>query len=129
GFDPRPTYDRLELICHDIEGFGIGPQLVLSTYPLAKLPLVAELTGPVERLAERPLLVGLARAEASQPGQSPGPGPHTPDSATAAPPASASDPRQSRASVVETDEAQRAVLDLLARGESVVLDAVPGTGR
>lgn len=129
GFDPRPTYDRLELICHDIEGFGIGPQLVLSTYPLAKLPLVAELTGPVERLAERPLLVGLARAEASQPGHSPGPGPHTPDSATAAPPASASDPRQSRASVVETDEAQRAVLDLLARGESVVLDAVPGTGR
>src|SRR5699024_5134083 len=54
GFDPRPTYDRLERICHDIEGFGIGPQLVLSTYPLAKLPLVAELTGPVDRLAERP---------------------------------------------------------------------------
>ncbi|WP_256838461.1 DUF4011 domain-containing protein [Ornithinimicrobium faecis] len=113
GFDPRPTYDRLEALCGGLSEFGIGPQLVLSTYPLAKLPLVAELAGPVETLARRPLLVSLAEAqEKSGKDVAPAKG-HRPRAAT----------------VLAVDRAQRDVLNVLAQGQSVLLDAEPGTGR
>lgn len=117
GFDPRPTYDALEQVCGSIPDFGIGPQLVLSTYPLAKLPLVAELSGPAERLAQRPLVVSLATraggGEATVPvGEEKGADAITPD-----------------VTVLEADRSQREVLHRLDRGDSVVLDAEPGTGR
>ncbi|QDO89817.1 DUF4011 domain-containing protein [Ornithinimicrobium ciconiae] len=114
GFDPRPTYDRLEDLCSHIEGFGIGPQLVLSTYPLAKLPLVAELAGPVEHLVDRPLVVSLAT------------GVQDVESAQAADEAV---PGDRSVTVLEADASQRQVLRLLDRGRSLVLDAAPGTGR
>lgn len=130
GFDPRPTYDALEQLCADLPRFGIGPQLVLSTYSLAKLPLVAELDGPLDRWTDRPLLVSLA-------GGTPGDG-DIPDSD----PATDTDrtPDAGRAGTaaagealpalpLEADRSQRDVLALLASGRSVVLDAVPGTGR
>ncbi len=207
GFDPRPTYDQLEALCTGIAEFGIGPQLVLSTYPLAKLPLVAELAGPVEPLARRPLLVSLAEQlergeqatnddEASNDGTSDhqasvGGVPHELAGETAdgvreelagepadgvreelagepadgvreelagesadgvseelagesadgvseelaGGPADGVRDDASRArgarvpTVLEADGAQRAVLGLLADGQSVVLDAEPGTGR
>nr|WP_281497458.1 DUF4011 domain-containing protein [Ornithinimicrobium sp. F0845] len=118
GFDPRPTYDALEELCAGIPQFGIGPQLVLSTYPLAKLPLVAELSGPLERWTARPLLVSLAGGAAPPQEDSPQ------AEATDGP---APDGRLSL--VLEADRAQREVLGLLAAKQSVVLDAVPGTGR
>lgn len=113
-FEPRSTYDRLERLCADVPGFGIGPQLVLSTYPLAKLPLVAELAGPPERLASRPLLVSLATQD---------------DGAGATEPVEVPEPTERVATVLEADGSQRRVLGMLATGTSVVLDAVPGTGR
>lgn len=116
GFDPRPTYDRLERLCAAVDGFGIGPQLVLSTYPLAKLPLVAELAGPTDRLAARPLLVSLATqadaADESAPGL-----------------VEAPEPTERAATVLDADASQRLVLGRLSAGASLVLDAVPGTGR
>lgn len=159
GFDPRPTYDRLEALCGGLPEFGIGPQLVLSTYPLAKLPLVAELAGPVEPLARRPLVVSLATTMTQA--ASPTPTDETERTGTASPSGEAADTeaasqtgasgqtggngqtggttsptgpdgRQARpreSTVLAADSTQRAVLDLLAEGQSVVLDAVPGTGR
>lgn len=141
GFDPRPTYDRLEALCGGLSEFGIGPQLVLSTYPLAKLPLVAELAGPVEPLARRPLLVSLAKTQ-----EEAGPGdeaaPTESDVTEGVGDAGASSAKGSgdggaagnglrarAATVLAVDRAQRGVLDLLAQGQSVVLDAEPGTGR
>lgn len=118
GFDPRPTYDALEEICAGIPQFGIGPQLVLSTYPLAKLPLVAEFDGPLERWTSRPLLVSLAGGDSPAASVTPAPA----ASVTPAPAAPA-------VRVLEADRSQREVLDRLAGGRSVVLDAVPGTGR
>lgn len=117
GFDPRPTYEVLEHLCGGIEQFGIGPQLVLSTYPLAKLALVAELTGPVENLTRSSHLVELVRAQAS--------GEELAEQGSA----DTSSPAVHRPTVLPADASQREVLSLLAGGQSAVLDAVPGTGR
>lgn len=144
GFDPRPTYDALEELCQGVAEFGIGPQLILSTYPLAKLPLVAELAGPVEPLARRPLLVSLAEQmtrsvpEAEPAGLSTGQetdaaGPPKVEEADSAELPTVQEaratPRGRTATVLEADRAQRAVLDLTTKGRSAVLDAEPGTGR
>ena len=128
GFDPRPTYDALEEICAQVPSFGIGPQLILSTYPLAKLPLVAELTGPPERLARRPLVVTLATetgaaAPEADASVAEGPTPASPGNT------SVPDRRGAVEPVLEADRSQREILTRLAAGESVVLDAEPGTGR
>ncbi|USQ75838.1 DUF4011 domain-containing protein [Ornithinimicrobium cryptoxanthini] len=126
GFDPRPTYDALEQACEGIPEFGIGPQLVLSTYPLAKLPLVAELSGPVERLAQRPLVVSLATRLASQ---------DAPEASTTPTQFGSAEAGATRvaayddSTVLEADRSQREVLDRLDSGSSLVLDAEPGTGR
>ena len=117
GFDPRPTYDVLEQLCASIPDFGIGPQLVLSTYPLAKLPLVAELSGPAERLAQRPLVVSLATRAAGG------------EAAVSAGDGEGADATTRDATVLEADRSQREVLYRLDQGNSLVLDAEPGTGR
>ncbi len=167
GFDPRPTYDRLEAICAGVPEFGIGPQLVLSTYPLAKLPLIAELSGSADALTRHPLLVAMAASypdaeEAHAPGEPSPPAGEVDAAEEQPPPAGEVDAAQEESTpageadgaeeqsppagevdaaeelpppaghattVLEADRPQRAVLDLLARGRSVVLDAEPGTGR
>ena len=141
GFDPRPTYDLLEELCAGLPEFGIGPQLVLSTYPLAKLPLVAELAGPADLLDRRPLLRELAvvaggAVDGHAPTAAEPPAPEveaTAPAAEATAPAaeaqSATQATPSVSTVLEVDQAQRGVLAALAAGQSIVLDAEPGTGR
>lgn len=129
GFDPRPTYDLLEELCGEIPEFGIGPQLVLSTYPLAKLPLVAELAGPVDRLECRGLLRQLAGVDDPPKGQA-----AAVEASEVRPAREASEVRPAREAsevraVLEAGPDQRQVLETLATGQSVVLDAEPGTGR
>ena len=51
GFDARLTYQALEDICTEMAGFAIGPQMVIGTFPWAKLPLVTTYTGDVKGLA------------------------------------------------------------------------------
>src|SRR5690606_2006294 len=67
AFDPRPTYDALEELCAGLDGFGIGPQMVISTFPWAKLPLVASLSGDADGLARSALVSALAGAEVELP--------------------------------------------------------------
>ena len=138
GFDPRPTYEALEGLCAGLPQFGIGPQLVLSTYPLAKLPLVAELDGPLDRWTARPLVVSLAREvvagsvdEGDVAGSVPGEAVAGSAGGTVAPVDATRglSAGGSGSSVLEADHSQREVLALLAAGRSAVLDAVPGTGR
>ena len=130
GFDPRPTYDALEQICAGVENFGIGPQLVLSTYPWAKLPLVAELAGPAERLAARPLIAGLAAvAEESDVAGVEDAGDDAEEGAVEGVATADDQAAPALHLLLEADRAQREVLSMVAAGRSAVLDAEPGTGR
>lgn len=129
GFDPRPTYDALEELCAGLPQFGIGPQLVLSTYPLAKLPLVAELAAPAPGWAERPLLVSLAKADQPKPTEHPEQPEQESAEQTESVDTDAASGPPPPPSVLAADASQQAVLGLLADGRSAVLDAAPGTGR
>ncbi|WP_162803072.1 hypothetical protein [Ornithinimicrobium avium] len=114
GFDPRMTYQELEAICTEIAGFAIGPQMVVSTFPWAKLPLVTSYTGDAQRLAAHDVVAALAGADV--PLTSPGPDPVRAD-----------DPAQ-ELSALDADRAQRLVLEEVARGAHVALDTPAGTG-
>src|SRR5690606_32391721 len=114
GFDPRMTYQALEDICREMTGFAIGPQMVISTFPWAKLPLATTYTGDVQALAGPDVVAALAGADVPLP--SPGPDPERAD-----------DPTQ-ELSALDADRAQRLVVDEAARGASLVLDTPAGTG-
>ncbi|GGK81670.1 hypothetical protein [Ornithinimicrobium pekingense] len=114
GFDPRMTYQALEDICREMTGFAIGPQMVISTFPWAKLPLVTTYTGDVQGLAAHDTVAALAGADV--PLSSPGPDPERAD-----------DPAQ-ELSALDADRAQRLVVDEAVRGASLVLDTPAGTG-
>ncbi|MGO0577920.1 hypothetical protein [Ornithinimicrobium panacihumi] len=114
GFDPRETYRALEQICVEMTGFGIGPQMVIGTFPWAKLPLVTSYTGDVHQLAAHDLVAALAGAEVSL--TSEGPDPERAD-----------DP-QRELSALDADHAQRLVIDEAVHGASLVLDSPTGTG-
>lgn len=114
GFDPRLTYQALEDICREMAGFAIGPQMVVGTFPWAKLPLVTTYTGDVRGLAGHDVVAALAGADV--PISSPGPDPDRAD-----------DPAQ-ELSALDADRSQRLVLDEAVRGASVVLDTPAGTG-
>lgn len=114
GFDPRETYEELEWLCEDVDGFSIGPNTVVSTYPWAKLPLVAHLSGDAAALAAHDLVAALA-------GHATRPAMVGPD------PARADDPSH-ELSVVDADHEQRMLIDEVARGASLVLDTPAGTG-
>lgn len=114
GFDPRATYEELEYLCQDMPGFSIGPNMVISTYPWAKLPLVAHLSVEPARLATHDLIAALA-------GHDVRPAPVTPDDARA------DDPAQELC-VLDADHDQRVVVDEVSRGASLVIDTPAGTG-
>lgn len=114
GFNPRATYEELEWLCADMPGFSIGPNMVISTYPWAKLPLVAHLSADLARLAAHDLLAALAG--------------HDTRPATAEPDAARADDLAQELSVLDADHAQRLVIDQVSRGASLVIDTPAGTG-
>lgn len=113
GFDPRPAYDELEAACAGLEGFGIGPQMVVSTFPWAKLPFVAAIAEGEKRFAASSIIRLLA------------------DPAPAQPPAWEGDLDDLRPgeTVLAADADQRAVIAAARSGQSFVVDGAPGTGR
>lgn len=115
GFDPRPTYQALEQLCAGLDGFGIGPQLVVSTFPWAKLPFVAALSADPGPLASSGVIAALAGAPRL------GDVPDIPEDLDAE---AADDP-----SVLDSDRAQRRAIAAARQGHSFVIDAPPGTGR
>lgn len=114
GFDPRMTYRALEEICTEMAGFAIGPQMVLSTFPWAKLPLVTSYTGDVQALAGHDVVAALAGADV--PLTSDGPDPERAD-----------DPAQ-ELNALDADASQRLVVEEVVRGAHLVLDTPAGTG-
>ncbi|WP_010148122.1 DUF4011 domain-containing protein [Serinicoccus profundi] len=114
GFDPRLTYRALEDICVEMAGFAIGPQMVISTFPWAKLPLVTSYTGDPEPLAAHDVVAAMAGADVQQEVSEPDP-------------ERAEDPAR-ELSALDADASQRLVVDEVSHGGNIVLDTPSGTG-
>lgn len=114
GFDPRLTYQALEDICAEMSGFAIGPQMVISTFPWAKLPLVTSYTGDPVGLAAHDLVAALGGADVPLRSSSPD--------------AERADDPGRELSALDADRSQRLVIDEVLHGGDLVLDTPAGTG-
>ncbi len=119
-FDPGPVFRELTRLARGLPGFGISDRRIVSTFPYAKLALVADLARHGDALADHPVVAALAgdpdsiRAVA-------GPGIEVPAARGDL------DPAQELL-VLEADAGQQDVVEALRAGRSLVVDAPPGTG-
>jgi very-short-patch-repair endonuclease len=142
GID-RPAPDRiagqLAKAARDAEipGFRIDKRKVIGTFTYAKLPMVRDLEAAGDLLADSDLVAAIAGdAHAQQAVAAPdalhdvtAPDPDEAASPTAAPPlADLADPVADY-SVLDADSSQRAAIDAVLAGQSLVIHGPPGTGK
>ena len=118
GFDPAPAYRRLSEVAGQLPGFALRHRLVVSTFVDLAPALVAELDRLAPRLPGHDVVAALAG-----------------DEAAAARSAAQTTTRGGRAAdgtedirVLPLDRDQRAVLEAVAAGRSVRVEARAGTG-
>lgn len=110
GFNPSPVYDELRRRCAELPGLNITPRILIASYPYGKAEALADLAAFAdpdelpERSPARALLAGTPIAARREP-----------DSTAAM-------------AVSDVTSDQQAVLDRIAAGESLFVDAPPSTG-
>lgn len=110
GFNPTPVYNALRERCADLPGLHITPRIVIGSFPYGKAEALADLTALAE--ADRRTWTTPLRALVTGRPVPPQPEPRsTADTA-----------------VSDVTADQQAVLDRVAAGESLFVDAPPGTG-
>ena len=118
GFDPRPALDRLRGLGGTLlPGFTLDDRLVVGTFVHPEQALVDDLDALVPGLADHEVLAALAGDERA-----------TEALAQPLPPATRGDrPVDAEPGVGDLDGAQTRVLDALAAGHHLLLDAPPGS--
>ena len=110
GFNPSPVYDALRTECAELPGLNITPRIVIASLPYGKAEALEDLAALAvphqltETVALRALLTG-GRVDPRDEVES------TADAA-----------------VMDVTADQQGVLDRVAAGESLYVDAPPGTG-
>src|SRR5690606_3211614 len=118
GFDPHPAYRALAEVSRDIEGFSISPRQVLGTFSYAKLPMVVDLAGQLDELANHDVVAALA-------------GDRDALSAVRSSPPERSlevDPRRERLGL-DAAASQTAAVETARVGSNLVIQGPPGTGK
>ncbi|MFX4287016.1 hypothetical protein ACQBJO_02455 [Janibacter sp. G349] len=110
GFNPTPVLEALREQCADLPELNITQRIVVAAFPYGKAEALADLSRIVDsgRLAEGPA-AALRAGEALPPPEAPAPS--VADSA-----------------VLDVTADQQTVLDRVAAGEDLYVDAPPGTG-
>jgi len=119
GFDPYPVYAALSRTCASVPGFAVTPRLVASTFPHAKLDMVADLAGQQDRLVTHDVVAALAGDPDAE---------RTVRSTTPAPQADPDPDPAGERLVLDADSGQGHVVDAVRLGASLVVSAPPGTG-
>ena len=108
GFNPTPILDELRRLCADLPELNITPRIVLAAFPYGKAEALADLAGLGDRITRGPA-AALIAGEPVPPAQT------EPDSVA-------------DTAVLDITADQQAVLDRVAAGEDLYVDAPPGTG-
>ena len=110
GFNPTPVYEELRRVCVDLPGLNITPRVLIGAFPYGKAEALADLaalTKP-DHLSEKSPAHALLTGTPVEPRR---------------------DPDSTVDSVVSDVTAdQQGVLDRVAAGESLFVDAPPSTG-
>ncbi|PRY53484.1 uncharacterized protein DUF4011 [Knoellia remsis] len=120
GFDPYPTYAALTEACARIPDFAVEPRIVLGTFSYAKLPMVADLAGHGDSLADHDVIAAIAgdpTAMRSVRHELP-----------ARPADAVPDPAQGLL-VLDADASQEEAIDAVRSGANLVVHGPPGTGK
>ncbi|MGN6302598.1 MAG: AAA domain-containing protein [Angustibacter sp.] len=119
GFDPRPVLERVAETCRDVPGFSVEHRLVIGTFSYARLPMVTDLEGQRDTLAQHDVVAALAG---------------DPEAITAVAdaqplaPSGDADPAAEHL-VLDADASQQAVVDAVLAGSHLVVKGPPGTGK
>ena len=118
GFDPQPAYRALVEVCGGVDGFSVSPRQVLGTFSYAKLPMVVDLAGQIDGLANHDVVAALAgdRDALSSVRSTP----PEPDLRV--------DPRREHL-VLDADATQIAAIEAARVGSNLVIQGPPGTGK
>jgi len=119
GFDPYPVYAALSRICASVPGFAVTPRLLASTFPHAKLDMVADLAGQQDRLVAHDVVAALAGDPDAE---------HAVRSSTPDPEADPDPDPAGERLVLDADSGQGHIVDAVRKGASLVVSAAPGTG-
>src|SRR6266568_2964601 len=120
GVTPQDAADRLyqAAAAAEVPGFEIIPRQVIGTFTYAKLPMVRDMEGAGDLLAESDLVAAVAGDPEAQ-------------RLVAAehPAREASDAPEDDYSVLDADSSQRHAIDTVLAGQSLVIHGPPGTGK
>lgn len=110
GFNPSPVYDALRSECAELPGLHITPRIVVASFPYGKAEALEDLAALAvpDQLTETVAIRALLTRSPVEPREEP---------------ESTAD-----AAVMDVTADQQGALDRLAAGESLFVDAPPGTG-
>ena len=118
GFDPQPAFRALAEVSRGIDGFTVSPRQVLGTFSYAKLPMVVDLAGQLDELANHDVVAALAGDKDAI------------SAVRSSPPAPSLrvDPRREYL-VLDADSSQLAAIETARVGANLVIQGPPGTGK
>ncbi|WP_068256867.1 DUF4011 domain-containing protein [Janibacter corallicola] len=110
GFNPAPVYAALEKECADLSGLTVTDRIAIGSFPYGKAEELADLARIIadEQAERHEIASALLTKQPIEPGEQ---APSTADEA-----------------VLDLTSDQQLVLDRVAAGESIYVDAPPGTG-
>ncbi|MBW3085580.1 hypothetical protein KEM60_01781 [Austwickia sp. TVS 96-490-7B] len=123
-FDPLPVYREMRRLLLHVPEFTISDRRVLSTFPMSKMSMVADLAAFADRLSGNDVIAALAGdPAAAQALRADGDGGLSESSRRRGEPDLARE-----VLVVDADPAQADVIDVARSGRHVLIDAASGTG-
>lgn len=116
------TFDWLREKCAPVPGFEVSNRFVIGNFSYAKLPMVRDLEGAIEAMAEHDLIAALAGdAEAQEALRQQGAAEQIPDP-DHTPPAD-------EFLVLDADSSQNYAINAVLAGQSLIIKGPPGTGK
>ena len=120
--DPDQLWPRLRKLAAaaEIPGFDIAARRVIGTFTYAKLPMVRDLRGAGDLLADSDVVAAIAGDPHAQ----------ATVAASGEPDAALDDiPPADDYTILDADSSQRSAIDMVVRGQSLVIHGPPGTGK
>jgi len=120
--DANRLFDRLAKLAADVPGFQVASRVVLGNFSYAKLPMVRDLEALTGALAAHDLIAALAGDEGARTAlrrRHVTVGPDEPDRV----------PPGDEFLVLDADASQNHAINAVVRGQDLVLDGPPGTGK